>query len=70
MYGRDDADRLLTVPEAAHFLGVKERTLRDWLAFRRLPRVKLGRRAVRVPLSALRHFVEVHTIHARAEEAS
>lgn len=64
----DDVERLLTVGEAARFLGVKERTLRDWLAFRRLPRVKLGRRAVRVPLSALHDFVEAHTIRARIEE--
>jgi excisionase family DNA binding protein len=64
----DDADRLVPVTEAARLLGVKERTLRAWLSFRRLPHVKLGRRAVRIPLSALQAFIKLRTIRARVEQ--
>ncbi len=54
----------LTVRDAADELGVKQPTVRKWIAERRLPHVKLGR-AVRIPAEAVWAFIEKNTIPAR-----
>jgi excisionase family DNA binding protein len=53
----------LTVKEAAVELGVKEPTVRKWIAERRLTHVRLGR-AVRIPSQTVRNFIEKNTIPA------
>jgi len=53
----------LTVKETADELGVKQPTVRKWIAERRLPHVKLGR-AVRVPKEAVLAFIRENTIPA------
>jgi excisionase family DNA binding protein len=58
--------KLLSVREASEQLGLKESTLRAWLAQRRLPRVSCGR-AVRIPAEAIAEFIERNTIPARKE---
>jgi excisionase family DNA binding protein len=58
--------RLLTVKQVADVLGMKEATIRLWIAKRRLPRVNCGR-AVRVPESAVAGFIETHTVPARED---
>ena|SRR6185295_11594278 len=41
-------EKLLTVPEAADRLRLQPSTVRKWLFERRLPYVRVGRRAVRI----------------------
>jgi excisionase family DNA binding protein len=59
--------QLLRVDEAAEFLNIKPSTVRAWLLRRKLPHVRVGRRAVRVPLAALEKIVAEGTIPARTQ---
>jgi excisionase family DNA binding protein len=58
--------RLLSCAEAAAELGLKEATIRVWVARRRLPSVKLGR-SVRIPLEAIDRFIQENTMPARPQ---
>lgn len=58
--------RLLTCAEAAIELGLKEATIRVWIAQRRLESVKLGR-AVRIPSSAIESLIQENTLPARRD---
>jgi excisionase family DNA binding protein len=60
-----DTKNLLTISEAADYLGLKVSTLRAWTLRRRIPYVKLGLRAVRIRLSDLEALVEAGTVPAR-----
>jgi len=62
------ARHLLRVEEAAEYLNVKPSTIRAWLLRRKLPFVRVGARAVRVPLAALDKLVSGNTIPAREEQ--
>jgi len=53
--------RLLSVEEAAGYLGLKVDTIYKKARLRELPSVKVGR-ALRFDLKALERFVEQHTI--------
>jgi len=57
--------RLLTVTQAAEALNLKPSTVRAWLLARRLARVRVGRRAVRIPASEIDRIVAEGTIPAR-----
>lgn len=57
--------KLLTVEEAAAALSVKVATIRAWLLARRLAKVRVGRRAVRVPLTEVERIIAEGTIPAR-----
>lgn len=57
---------LLTVRQVAEKLGLRECTIRLWLAQRKLPRVNCGR-AVRIPAEAIADFIQKNTIPAREE---
>ncbi len=59
--------RLLRVEEAAELLNVKASTIRAWLLRRKLPRVRIGQRAVRIPLEALEKLIADNTIPAREQ---
>jgi len=59
---RDRAVRLLRVEEAAEYLNVKPSTIRAWLLRRKLPRVRVGERAVRIPVDALDRLIRENTI--------
>jgi len=59
-------NQLLTVKQVADALGMKEATIRLWIAMRKLPRVNCGR-AVRVPSTAVAEFVERNTIPVRPD---
>jgi excisionase family DNA binding protein len=49
--------RLLTVLEAAEVLALKPKTVRAWIAARRIASVRLGS-AVRVPVSEVERLIE------------
>ena len=49
--------KLLRVIEVAERLGLRETTVRSWLADGRLPRVKIGPKAVRVPEAAVEEII-------------
>ena len=55
---------MLTVREAAALLGIKECTVRLWLAQRKLAFVRCGR-AIRIPRGEVQSFIERNTIPAR-----
>jgi excisionase family DNA binding protein len=55
-------ERLLSLEEAADFLGTGVRFLRRLVAERRIEFVKVGRH-VRVPLRALRDYIDNATVH-------
>ena len=55
------SDRLLTCAQAAEWLGTNERFPRRLIAERRIRFVRVGRH-VRIPESALRHFIQAGTV--------
>jgi excisionase family DNA binding protein len=60
-----NAQQLLTAAQVAERLAIKESTIRAWLLARRLARVRVGRRAVRIPESEVERIIAEGTIHAR-----
>ncbi len=59
--------RLLRVSEAAELLAVRESTVRAWLLKRRLGKVRVGRRAVRIPFTEIDRLIAEGSVPARAE---
>ena len=59
------SEKLLTVPEAAEYLGIRPWTLRHWISDRKIDVVKYGNGAVRIKRSVLERFVATCTIKAR-----
>jgi excisionase family DNA binding protein len=59
----NDSTALLSVPEAADYLGMQPGTLRNWLSAKRLPYVKVGR-LTRLSRRALDAFIESNTVDA------
>ena len=57
--------RLLRVEEAAEYLNVKPSTVRAWLLRRKLPFVRVGNRAVRIPREALEALISENFVPAR-----
>ena len=52
---------LLSVDEAAEYLGVRPGTLRNWLSTRRLTYVKVGR-LTRLSSDTLNRYITEHTV--------
>jgi excisionase family DNA binding protein len=67
---RNDPEPLSTVPEAADALRVRRKTVYKWIAERRLPAVRVGRRAVRIPTSAIAALIARNTTPARVDRAA
>lgn len=57
---------MLTVRETAQRLGLKDSTIRAWIAHRRIGIVRLGR-AVRIPVEEVERLVAEGTIPARGK---
>ena len=57
--------QLLTTAQVAERLAIKESTIRAWLLARRLARVRIGRRAVRIPESEVERIIAEGTVSAR-----
>ena len=55
---------MLTVKQAAERLGLRDSTLRAWIAQRRIGFVRLGR-AVRIPSEEVERLIAENTIPAR-----
>ncbi|MBI3655101.1 MAG: helix-turn-helix domain-containing protein [Acidobacteria bacterium] len=60
-------NRLLRVEEVAERLGIKVSTVRAWLFYGKLRKVKLGR-AVRVPEDFLEEFIKGNTRYERPSD--
>jgi excisionase family DNA binding protein len=56
---------LLTTAQAAERLAIKESTVRAWLLARRLFHVRIGRRAVRIPLTEVNRIIAEGSVPAR-----
>ena len=63
-HGTSMRDLMLTVEEAAEFLGLSQATIRSWMAHRRIGFTRLGR-SVRIPRSAIEEIVERGKVPAR-----
>jgi excisionase family DNA binding protein len=55
--------RLLTIPEAAEYLGLSKLTLYEWVSQRKIEYVKVGR-LVKFDQRQLERWIEKHTIKA------
>jgi len=62
---KNQPERLLRVTEVAERLGLQASTIRAWILYRRIAVVRVGRRAIRVPLSAVQQIIDDGTIPAR-----
>ena len=60
-------DRLLRIPEAARLLGMGRTTVYQMIREGRLPVVRLGKRGVRIPISALTNWITEHTEPATSD---
>jgi excisionase family DNA binding protein len=58
---------LLSVDDAAQYLGIASGTMRNWLSMRRIEYVKVGR-LTRISRRALERFVASHTVTAESGE--
>lgn len=62
---RATGQQLLRISEAAEQLAVKESTIRAWLLARRISKVRVGRRAIRVPASEVERLISHGMVPAR-----
>jgi excisionase family DNA binding protein len=62
---RNPPDKLLRVTEVAERLGLRVSTIRAWVLYRRIEAVRVGRRAIRIPSSAVQKIIEAGMIPAR-----
>jgi len=58
---------LLTIPEAAERLVLKESTLRSWVLKRKLAYYRLNRRSIRIPVSEIRRILDEGSVPARLD---
>ena len=58
--------RLLSVSEAAQYLGISTGTMRNWLSMRRIEHVKVGR-LTRISYAALDRYIADNTVRAEAD---
>jgi len=65
-----DKEILLTIPEAAARLGLKEGTLRVWMRDRRVGRVVIGTRSVRIAESEVERLIRDGTVRAESDEGA
>jgi excisionase family DNA binding protein len=61
---KNPPEKLLCVAEVAERLGLRVSTIRAWVLHRRIEVVRVGRRAIRIPISAVQKIIEAGTIPA------
>jgi excisionase family DNA binding protein len=59
--------KLLTSQAFAEKLGIKISTVRSWLLARRIAKVRVGRRAIRIPESEVERIIHEGFVPAREE---
>lgn len=59
------AESLLNVDQWAAKLGIKPSTVRAWLLRRKIAYVKIGKRAIRIPLSEAERIINEGFVPAR-----
>ena len=62
--------KLRTVKEAADILGVKEKTVRDWIWKKKIEVVRDGSRYVRISETSIQHFIQAHTVPAKSVDVT
>jgi excisionase family DNA binding protein len=62
--------KLLTVKEAAEILGVKEKTVRDWIWKKKIEVVRNGRRYVRISETSIQHYIQANTVPAKSVDVT
>jgi excisionase family DNA binding protein len=62
-----NATKLVSVKEAAERLAVRPGTVRLWIRLRRLPSVRVGARAIRIPADAVEALIERGYVPAKPE---
>lgn len=67
METRVSEHQLLTTAQVAERLAMKESTIRAWLLARRLSHVRVGRRAVRVPLTEVNRIIAEGSVPSRGQ---
>ena len=60
---------LLSVPQVAEQLAIKESTVRAWLLRRQLEYVRVGKRSVRVPLREVLRVIAEGTVPSRVQRS-
>jgi len=65
---KEIVSRLLRVSEFAERLGIQPSTARAWLLARRISKVKVGRRAIRIPESEAERIISEGFVPAREEQ--
>ena len=61
-----DRSHLLSVEEAADYLGISTGTMRNWFSLRRIEYVKVGR-LTRVRQTALDRYIAANTVRAEGD---
>ena len=64
-----EAEKLLRPEEFAERVGIKVSTARAWLLLRRISKVKVGRRAIRIPQSEVERIIREGFVPAREERS-
>jgi len=57
--------QLLTAAQVAERLSLKESTIRAWLLAKRLSHIRIGRRAVRIPVFEVERIIAEGSVPAR-----
>jgi excisionase family DNA binding protein len=63
-------EKLLRASEVAERLGLRTSTIRAWISQGRIAKVRVGRRAIRIPTSEVDRLIAWGTIPARTELGS
>ena len=59
------AEQLLTIQQAAQRLNLKPKTLRRWIALRKIEFIKAGERAVRISSVEIDRIIDVGRVYRR-----
>ena len=59
--------QLLSVVEAAEALGLKTATIRAWVLRRKIAYVRVGSRAIRIPVEEISRLIEAGFVPARED---
>jgi excisionase family DNA binding protein len=55
---------VITIPEAARVLGLKEATIRAWILRRKISYCKIGSKSVRIPTSEIDRILQENVVPA------